>query len=111
LLTFRRGLRTAHATFVTATQEFIDSLPDGAKSRFQRVDNPEAMVISIQDYIKLLESQDKSRLLRACTKIVKLGNVLKPYFQVVDIFESSHPDWAGIAWGAVRLVFQVISFF
>jgi hypothetical protein len=48
-----------------------------------------------------------SRLTACCRKISALAAKFSPFFDVVNIFVSTHPDYMGIAWGAIRLVFQV----
>jgi len=48
-----------------------------------------------------------SRLTACCKKISSLATKLDPFFDVVNIFVSTHPEYMGIAWGAIRLVFQV----
>lgn len=40
----------------------------------------------------------------------KIHDTLEPYFKVVGIFVSSRPEWAALAWGAIRLVLQVSLF-
>jgi hypothetical protein len=57
--------------------------------------------------IEQLRAPQRSRLSEAAKKISSIGNAMEPYFNVVDIFISSHPEWAGLLWVAVRLVFQV----
>jgi hypothetical protein len=32
---------------------------------------------------------------------------MEPYFEVINIFVSSHPEFAALVWGALRLVFVV----
>lgn len=49
----------------------------------------------------------KTRLTSCCKKINTLAVKLSPFFDVVSIFVQSHPEYSGIAWGAIRLVFQV----
>jgi hypothetical protein len=65
------------------------------------------MITLIERQIKNLSSHRTSRLLEACKKIQQFGKAMSPFFNITDIFVSSHPDWAAIAWGAIRLVFQV----
>lgn len=66
------------------------------------------MVASIEQHIVQLNSHRTSRLLDACKKVDHFRKSMEPLFEVVNIFVSTHhPEWAGIAWGAIRLVFQV----
>jgi hypothetical protein len=45
--------------------------------------------------------------MRGCQAIDKFSRTMKPYFDVVDTLVSSHPEYAAILWGAVKLVCQV----
>ena len=40
-------------------------------------------------------------------KITSFTTRIQPYFEVLGIIVSSHPESAAIAWGAFRLVLQV----
>jgi hypothetical protein len=98
---------SASAVFETTAKRFLDDLSEEDKMSFQTLDNAEDMVVSIEQYVMQLKSQRTSRLLDACNKISQFSKNLEPFFKIVDIFISSHPDWAAIAWGAIRMVFQV----
>ena len=49
----------------------------------------------------------KSLLMRCSKNIAFLAAKLGPYFEIINIFVSSHPEFAGLAWGSLRLVFLV----
>lgn len=93
--------------FATAAKRFYEELSNEDKLNFQEIENAEDMVASIERNIVQLNSQRTSRLLDACKKVDNFRKSMDPFFRIVDIFVSTHPEWAGIAWGAVRLVFQV----
>ena len=65
------------------------------------------MIKDLQEHIERHSKGKRSRLLAACSRIESFHMAIEPYFKVVDIVVSSHPDWAAIVWGAVRLVFTV----
>lgn len=85
----------------------MNELSEDDRVAFQALDTAEDMVGSIEQYIEHLNSQRTSRLLGACKKISQFGKAIEPFFKIIDIFISSHPDWAAIFWGAIRMVFQV----
>ncbi|KAF8852440.1 hypothetical protein BDZ45DRAFT_730184 [Acephala macrosclerotiorum] len=103
--------RSAEAVFATAAKRFYDELPNEDREIFQTLDNAEDMVASIEQHIVQLNSHRTSRLLEACKKLDHFRKSMDPFFEVVNIFVSTHPEWSGIAWGAVRLVFQLCSHF
>ncbi|KAI0039653.1 hypothetical protein FA95DRAFT_1459699, partial [Auriscalpium vulgare] len=50
----------------------------------------------------------KSRLLRCVQRISRVIAPLEKFFSAVDNGVSSHPEIAGIVWGALRFVMQAI---
>lgn len=55
-----------------------------------------------------LKKQDqRTRLERCVDHIVKLGRRMEPYFAIVDIFVQTNPQYAGLFWGSLRLLFKV----
>jgi hypothetical protein len=97
--------------FDSAAKRFEDDLPAQEKVIYQRVESPDQVVSSIKKHISRLNTRNESRLFKACKKIDRLSNALEPYFQIIGIFVSSHPDLAAIIWGALTLVFQLSSQF
>lgn len=67
------------------------------------------MVESLRSHVDQLRTPHRSRLHDAISVIDEFGRSLSPIFSVVELIVSSHPEWAAIAWGGVRLVFQVRS--
>jgi hypothetical protein len=93
--------------FNTSFEDFKDSLSEEDKVAFQTCRTAEELIGSIQAHIASATLRYHGRLLAACKKIDAFGQTLQAYFQVVDIFVSSNPEWAAIAWGALRLIFKV----
>lgn len=67
------------------------------------------MVESLRSHVNHLHTPHRSRLHDAISVVDEFGRSLTPFFNVVELIVSSHPEWAAIAWGGVRLVFQVSS--
>jgi hypothetical protein len=49
------------------------------------------------------------KLSSLCRKIERFATAWEPFFEVTNIFVQTHPEFAGLAWGAIRLVFLVSS--
>ncbi|PVH88665.1 hypothetical protein DL98DRAFT_648024 [Cadophora sp. DSE1049] len=111
LLISRVGSLSAEAVFTAAAKRFYDELPEGEKDSFQRLDNFTDMIDSIEQQIRSNNSPRTARLLNACKKIDQFGKSMEPFFKIVGIFVSSHPEWTALFWGAIRLVFQLSSHF
>ena len=70
-------------------------------------ETPESLVESLTTQIQTLNTPHRSRLHEAVSKVASFANSLEPYFKIVEIIISSNPEYAAIAWGGLRLVFQV----
>jgi len=97
---------TAEGVFAEAASKF--------QSDFQVVDKgclavqtPESLVDALAAYIDTLRTPHHSRLHDAISKVASFAGAFEPYFKIVEIMIGSHPEYAAIAWGAVRLLFQV----
>jgi len=92
--------------FLQAQEEFLRSISEADRSRFLKC--PSAVEL-LTDVKKLAAAIPKKH--RQTTKVLNsihsFTNNLEPYFEVVGILVSSHPDVAAIAWGAFRLILQV----
>lgn len=63
------------------------------------------MLASIQKTVDY-SSTRRSRLTTCLTRVRAFAQRIEPFFEVLGIFASSHPEFAAIAWGSIRLVFQ-----
>jgi hypothetical protein len=48
-----------------------------------------------------------SILTKCCKGINSIANRLSPFFDIAGLFVSSHPEFAALAWGSLRLIFIV----
>jgi hypothetical protein len=91
--------------FENAINSFRDILSAEDKLSFKSFNNPESMIQDVKERCK--ELKDHRRLLATCKSIDRFALAWSPFFDIITIFVSTHPEWAGFAWGAIRLVFLV----
>jgi hypothetical protein len=96
----------AEAIFREACEQFKGSLSDKQLRSFEEYPDVESMLKSVHNEVKRHPLQ-KSMLTRCCGQVTRLSNKLSPFFKVVDLFVSSNPTFAAVAWGSIRLVFVV----
>ena len=101
------SLSTPEHVFRTAANDFRAGLSEEQRADFQVYNDPSEMIKGLQDHFKKHSEGKRSRLLAGYRKIDTFCKRVEPYFKVIDILVSSHPEYAGIVWGAVRLVFLV----
>lgn len=91
--------------FKDAAEKFRRSLGPKEKALFKEFSTSSEMLKDLYDKCK--EVQNKSKTSRLCQKIEKFSAAWEPFFEITSLFVSSHPEFAGIIWGAIRLVFLV----
>ncbi|KAI1330224.1 hypothetical protein F5Y16DRAFT_408706 [Xylariaceae sp. FL0255] len=92
--------------FRDVCDQFQSSLSDSQRQLFQSFPDAKSMLASVQQQFKT-HPVHATVLTKCCGKISKLSDTLSVYFSVIDIFISSHPDFAAIAWGTIRLIFTL----
>lgn len=92
--------------FARSRDAFIASLSEEKRSNFATFQNAESM---LQNFSQLaIDHPAKStRLMACCQKLKVFASILSPYFEVVNILAQISPEYAGAAWGALRLIFVV----
>lgn len=91
--------------FASAQKLFLDSLPASERALFFSCNSAEELLVEVKKLSRF--KLEKSRWKRSFECIKRFSGNLQPYFTVINIFVSSHPEWCAIAWGAVRLLLQV----
>ncbi|GAB1317800.1 NACHT domain-containing protein [Madurella fahalii] len=91
--------------FAEALKKFQAIIPQDERAAFDQFGSCGSMLEVIE--AQAAKSPEKSRLLRCCKKINHFATRWEPFFEITNIVVSSHPEWAALAWGAVRLVFKL----
>lgn len=94
--------------FNTVASNFRASLSLKQQKIFQPFQTPTLMVQEIKKDVETY--QNKRKLGMLCRKIEKFSTAWAPFFEITGIFVQSNPEYAALAWGAVRLVFLVRNF-
>lgn len=91
--------------FVAARETFFVSLGPRERALF----TPCTSVTDLLTCAREIPGQIQEKGLRVSMldTLTRFANRLNPYFDVVGIFVQTHPEFAGLAWGAVRLALQV----
>jgi hypothetical protein len=100
-------MEDADQLFRQARDGFLAALPADERQRFTQLGNTSADDVSSAITAMRAQFRDKKGATSVFTKIDKFTAKISPYFEVLGIMVSSHPEWTAIAWGALRLVLQV----
>ncbi|KAK7427391.1 hypothetical protein QQZ08_006160 [Neonectria magnoliae] len=97
------GLHSANDVFAQVAENFRNSLHDKEKKLFREFDSPARMIKELEAEVS--NYQNGSKLARMCRKIDRFASAWAPFFAIISIFVQSNPEYSGVAWGAIRLVF------
>jgi hypothetical protein len=91
--------------FDQARDRFLSSLSPQDRLLF----SPCATSKDFLDAVTKLDALSKKQAQGAMRlrRIRSAADKLQPYFEVVNIFVQSNPQYSAIVWGAIRLVLQV----
>jgi hypothetical protein len=91
--------------FELALKEFRSSLAPREQSIFGQCQSPEELITNVQNLEILQKTQKRGVFMQRLSNFSKsLGH----YFDVIGVLVQSHPEYAALAWGALRLVLQVL---
>ncbi|CCT73318.1 uncharacterized protein FFUJ_09997 [Fusarium fujikuroi IMI 58289] len=96
--------RVPHEIFREAYHEFRNSLTEKDKALFKEFSGAKSMLTTIKEDAKS-HPVYSSTLTKCCKGINSIANRLSPFFDIAGLFVSSHPEFAALAWGSLRLVF------
>lgn len=92
--------------FRVACQSFRDNLPVSDKEEFKEYGDAQSMISAIQELANN-HPIHRSRLTAACRKLDQFTKEIEPFFEIINIFVQIKPDYAGLVWGSMRIIFQV----
>lgn len=96
----------ADAIFATTFQGFHDALPDDQKKLFVSYPNAQSMIEAVETQVKSHPIHD-TRLTACMTRLNAFVQRVAPFCDVINILVQTHPEYAGLVWGAIRLIFLV----
>jgi hypothetical protein len=98
------GIVDSTGVFRAASQSFLNSLPPKERAQFEHCYSSDDLLKSIG---KVAADKGEGRLRVHLKKVRLFSERLEPYFETIGIIVQSHPEFAALAWGALRLVLQV----
>ncbi|KAF7540539.1 hypothetical protein G7Z17_g12163 [Cylindrodendrum hubeiense] len=102
--------REASAIFATVSEEFKKSLQGEVWKKISDYQDADAMLKGAADLLRKHSAQP-SKLRASIAAVDRIASRWRPYFNVVDVFVQSNPEYAALAWGSLRVMFQMASNF
>ena len=97
--------QSPNSIFAAVVETYHASLLPSERKELRKFPSKEAMLQSLTDLC--WTHKETSRLGRCSAKIAKFSNAFAPYFDIINIFVQVKPEYMGIVWGSLRLIFQV----
>jgi Cdc6-like AAA superfamily ATPase len=98
--------RDPQAIFATVYEKFKHTLPQDIQNDLMRFKDSSKLVENFNQLAADSLSRP-GRAGRSLQMIARIADTLRPYFEVVDIYVQSHPEYAGLVWGTLRFIFTV----
>ena len=96
----------ANEVFREAYDRFLTSLSGQDRTLFSSCSSPDLLLSDIAQLDVICKQKRRGE--KFIGRIKSLCNRLKPYFEVIGIVVSSHPEWVAVGWGVFRLALTVI---
>ena len=93
------------ANFQRVRNDFLLSLPPAERQLFSSFPSSGQMLDEIRQWDVIQRKQFTGAKL--FSNIKKFSDGIQPYFDIVGLVVSSHPECAALAWGGLRLVLKV----
>src|SRR5437762_400904 len=90
--------------FKEAQESFLKSISEKERAQFESCRSAEELLGKVEAF-GAFQSRHR-HLTRSLVRIKRFSDVLQPYFDVINIIQSSHPEFAAIAWGSFLLVLK-----
>lgn len=101
----QRIIADTEVVFKETSEAFQRRLSDNERAKFEKFSNPHIMLTSL--IAEFQRHRSRQRLENCSKKVRDFSEKLQPYFAIVDIFVQTNPEYAGIVWGAIRLILRL----
>ena len=99
----RPDISDPRALFASIYKGFNDALPQDIQKDFVGIKDP---ALALERFNRLVKDSESSsvKTRRAMKVTAKLADKTGPYFEVVNIYIQSHPEYAALVWGTLRFI-------
>ena len=95
--------------FESAYQSFVHSLPEKERLQYSPCASATDLILGLEKIDALAKRGQKRRHTRFLGVIGKFSDRIEPFFDVINIFIQSKPEYSAIIWGSLRLVLSLAS--
>ena len=88
-------------------ENFRASLSPEDQTQFQSFLTSKEMIADLKPHIQVVQQHRMGEIV--FSKISSIYELWQPYFDILSILVSAHPEYCAFFWGAIRFVFLVRS--
>ncbi len=100
--------KAASEIFKETYNLFYDALSATEKENLKVYEDVGDFVNAIRRDFEQICNPDRQNRLEKCVRHFRnFGRRIEPYFDVVNIFVQTHPEYLGLVWGTLTLLFKV----
>lgn len=93
------------SNFERVRDDFLQSLPPAERRLFASLPSSGQLLDEVRQWNVIQKHRFKA--VRMLSNIKKFSDGMEPYFAIIGLFVSSHPQFAALTWGGLRLVLKV----
>ena len=84
---------------------FRDTLSDSDRASWHECENATTMFKELE--ILISQERQRGRLAKCLNSLKTFSDSFEPFFDIVNVFVQVKPEWFGLFWGSLRLIFKV----
>lgn len=93
--------------FLCARDGFLESLPPKERARLPSCDSTQKLLAALVDMKSIQQAMARQSGKSLVFHVNSLIDVMRPYFDCVNLMVAANSDVASPVWGAVRLVLEI----
>ncbi|RAH45301.1 uncharacterized protein BO95DRAFT_514793 [Aspergillus brunneoviolaceus CBS 621.78] len=100
--------RNPSEVFRNAYSVFLNTIPENERPIIEGYSDLDEMSVAIHRCLaNMCDEKQKSRLERFAQGCRKVASYMKPYFSIIETWVSVKPEYLGLVWGTIKLIFQL----
>ncbi|KAI0133970.1 hypothetical protein BJ170DRAFT_608135 [Xylariales sp. AK1849] len=92
--------------FLRARDKFLDSLPPKERARLPSCNSAQKLLAALAEMKPNQQAVTRNTKKSLVSHVSSLVDVMRPYFDCVNLIVAANSDVASPVWGAVRLVLE-----
>ncbi|KAL3477514.1 hypothetical protein BJX99DRAFT_257331 [Aspergillus californicus] len=93
--------------FKIASDSLRQSLTDNERAKLDNYKTADELIQSMKNETRNYHQSRHGCIDKFCHAVGRISRSLEPYFDVINTCVQSNPEYAGLVWGSIKLVFKI----